>query len=92
MKEIFDAIERARLAGLRVTVELRVSTTHTITVRGEYKERVGEFKIVAFNAHDYMIDYCYVNANHPNRVSGSVQEMIDNFERGDYNERLDWEF
>ena len=90
MKEIFDAIERARLAGLRVTVEMRVSTTHTITVNNSHDEILNEFVISAFNDNKHIIDRSYVSSHYPKHTAGSVQEMIDNFERGDYENRMDW--
>lgn len=90
MKEIFDAIDRAQKAGLRVTVELRVSTTHVMTVRDSYNEILNEFVISAFNDNKHTIDRSYVSSNYPEHAARSIQEMIDNFERGDYANRMDW--
>lgn len=90
MKEVFDAIERAHKAGLKVTVEMRVTTNHIITVRGKRKDILGSFVIYAFNDNNYRIDYAYVSAKYPQRAAQSAHEMIDNFERGDYKNRMDW--
>lgn len=90
MKQIFDAIERAQKAGLRVTVELRVSTVHVMTVRDSYDEILNEFVISAFNDNKHIIDRSFVRSHHPELAAESVQEMIDNFERGDYANRMEW--
>lgn len=90
MKEIFDAIERARLAGLRVTVEMRVSTVHVMTVRNSFDEIVSEFVISAFNENKHIIDRSFVRELYPEHTIESIQEMIDNFKRGDYLNRMDW--
>lgn len=90
MKEIFDAIEKAHTAGLQVTVEMRVSTNHVMMVRDSYDEIVNEFVVSAFNDNKHTIDRSYVSSNYPEHAARSVQEMIDNFERGDYANRMDW--